>query len=646
MLTAPFRPSINAMLASACILGSISPALAAELDPAFASHAVIQRDRPIPVSGTADPGETVTVEIGAHVGTAVAGRDGRFRIVLPAMAAGGPYRITVAARSGTSIAEDVLIGDVFLCSGQSNMEMTIAESQDSRAQIANSGDTAIRMMTVPRQTALDPRVTFEKAPRWDVAGPQTAGAFSAACFYMLKDLRRTVDVPLGAIHSSWGGTRISSWMSDAALGQTGAAAEVQLRQLSAKDPTSAQRGFGTRWESWWRAAHKDAPWMPDADRDWRPVPKIGYWEDWGDPELVEYNGFMWLRRELMLTAAQVAQGASLDLGLLDDQDVVWINGRPVGGGGSISTPRRYALPKGSLKAGRNVVTVNVNDLWGKGGMAGPADSIAVTFRNGQRLPLGEGWSYSPDRRRAPGMPRPPWDDTAGAGNLYAAMIAPLGSPALKGVAWYQGESDTALPGYAGRLSAMIAAWRVQFDTPNLPFAIVSLAGFGAPAAAPGASGWADVRNDQRKVAVNDPRVGLTLTLDIGDPFDVHPGEKRELGRRLARTMRAIAYGGPDSASGPSVRFVTRGENAVVVTFEGVTGSLVTRGSTQAIGFELCGADQASCRFVPGIIAGNQVTLPQDGAAPTRVRYAWADAPTINLFDSAGLPAGPFELPIP
>lgn len=622
------------------------------LDPVFGDHAVLQREHPIAVRGRTAPGETVTGRLGQAEASTRADGEGRFELVFPAMAAGGPYSLMVTAASGMTQASDMLIGDVLLCSGQSNMEMAVDRAQDADNQIAASDDPLLRLFTIERKTALAPTRDLGKVSGWLRSGPQTAGGFSAACFYMAQDLRRSANVPIGAIHSSWGGSRISAWMDDDALRASGQGDAADLRALYARDPSAASAQAGSIWEAWWRKASGDAagrePWQADAALGWQPVPRIAYWEDWGIEALKAFNGMVWFRRVVTLTPAQARQSAMLAIGPVDDADQTWVNGRPVGSGGNPGKPRVYALQAGALQAGRNVITVNANDSYGRGGMPGPAEAMQLALADGTVIALGEGWDYAIETRKVARPPRAPWEDTAGVGTIYNAMIAPLGRIGLKGVAWYQGESDVDLPGYAQRMAAMMASWRRQFGVPDLPFAIVQLANYGAAATIPSESGWAALREQQRQAVIADRgRAALALTLDLGDPLDIHPGEKREVGRRLARAVRAIAYGASDPPSGPAISAAEHTTDGNVrLTFGGVTGALSVRSSANAIGFELCGQQPGSCRFTAGRVSDDTVMLQGDGKPATRVRYAWADSPVVNLYDGAGLPAGPFEITLP
>ena len=644
--------TVTACLAIGAILatGATAALAAPRLDGVLGDHAVIQRGQPIVLSGQAAAGETVMITLAGRSVTAKAARDGKFSASLPALPAGGPYDLTIAAPSGAAVLRDILVGDVFLCSGQSNMELRVEQGQGLFPDAHPEVDDKLRLLTIAKVSAAAPLARFAQQPAWTVSGPTTAPSFSAACFYMVQALRRTSGVPIGAVHSSWGGSRISAWMSDTALRQAGLGDPADLLALYARDPAAANRQASTIWESWWRAGSGDAvgrePWQPDAALDWHPVPAMTNFETWGVPALADYNGMIWYQHEVQLTAEQARGPATLVLGMVDDADRTWVNGVGVGGSSLASQSRVYALPAGSLKAGRNMITVNDDDVYAYGGMTGPADAMRLSFADGTSVLLGTDWRYAIAKRLDGAAPRVPWDDINGAGTLYNAMIAPLGSTKFAGMAWYQGESDTGIPGYDRRMTALIADWRHRFGTSETGFGIVQLANYGSPAITPSESGWGDVRDAQRRVAATDPHAGIAVALDLGDALDIHPGEKHEVGQRLARVMRAAVYGEKIAPSGPAVADARRAaDGGVVVRFSGVTGALHARSSAQAIGFELCGAAVGTCRYAPGKVAGSEVTLPGDGQPVTRVRYAWADAPATNLADDAPLPVGTFEVPV-
>lgn len=619
------------------------------LHPLFSDHAVLQRGQPIPVWGTASPGERVTVTLGTARRTATAGRDGRWQVELPAMEVGGPLTLTASGRGGsTSRAQDLLIGDVWLCSGQSNMEWPVRRALNGEAEVQNANDPQVRILTVPQRSALEPQKTLAGV-RWELATPQTAADFSAACWFMVRDLRASEKVPIGAIDSSWGGTRIRPWMDEAAARRTGGQADAGLLAKYRADPAAAARLYGEQWGEWWRTATGSAagtePWRNSAALTWSPVPSIGYWEQWGVPEFANFNGSVWMRRRFTLTKDEAAGDATLLLGVVDDYDQTFVNGVGVGSNFGWALPREYRVPANLLRAGENKIIVYVGDSWGLGGLQGPAERLSLKLGGERSMPLGAGWEYSIVRGNPGDPPRAPWDGFAGLGTIYNGMIAPLGPFGFKGVAWYQGESDVNVPGYAARLGAMMQSWRSQFRNRELPFLVVSLANFGPPQTEPRASGWAELREQQRLAAARDRHAAIVIAMDHGERGDIHPPNKQPVGQRLARAARALAYGGREAASGPQIASARRTPDGVVLQFEGVTGRLRSWSGLNVNAFELCGPSQETCRFAMAVADGATVRVTEDGRPATRVRYAWSESPVVNLYDEANLPAGPFEIAI-
>ena len=642
---------LNRLVALALLAAPGALQAAPTLNTLFSDHAVLQRGRPLAVWGAAEPRERVTVTLGGASRTVRAGGDGAWRVDLPAMEAGGPYRLTATGAGGASAAaDDLLVGDVFLCSGQSNMEFPVSRALNGDAEVQNASDAQVRILTVPQRTSLDPESALPRDVTWQPVSPQTIRDFSAACWFMVRELRQRQDVPIGAIDASWGGTRIRPWMDEAAARAGGGGEDADLLALYRRDQAAAGRRFGEVWGRWWRQASGDAegaePWRNSAALQWRPFPRIGLWEQWGDPAFANFNGYVWARRRFTLTAEEAPTGGTLSIGVVDDYDATWVNGVGVGSNYGWSNPRDYRLASGVLRAGENEVLVNIGDSWGGGGFQGPAERLMLTLGNGRVIPLGEGWEYSVVRPGLGDPPRAPWDSHAGLSTIYNGMIAPLGAYGLRGVAWYQGESDVGVPGYAQRLAGMMASWRRQFRDAQLPFLVVSLANYGARSAMPRPSGWAELREQQRLAAERDPRAALVVAMDLGEPGDIHPPNKQEVGRRLARAARALVYGESGvAASGPEVARARRADGAIVVEFTGVDRALETLSSDRALAFELCGATQESCRWAAATAAGATVRIADDGRPATRVRYGWGESPVVNLFDAAGLPPGPFEVAI-
>jgi sialate O-acetylesterase len=564
------------------------------------------------------------------------------------MPEGGPFVLSATSPAGRSIASDILIGDVWLCSGQSNMELPVSRALDSWNQTQSADDPQFRILTVPHLSGPTSKTVIEAPIQWQAITPQTVGDFSAACYFMVRDLRRSYKVPMGAINASWGGTPIRAWLDESGAAAAGDEDYAQL-QLFRRDPAAANKSFGEKWADWWRGKTGDQagqePWNASDRLKWSPVPRMEYWEQWGDPRFADFNGMMWMRKRFTLTPAEAAKSATISLSVIDEIDETFVNGKAVGGRYTWEAPREYHIPAGVLRAGENEVLVNAFDGSGAGGMSGPAENVKLTLSDGTVKPLGEGWQYSVVTQQVGAGPLSPWDSAMGLTQIYNGMIAPLRDYGLTGVAWYQGEADVGQPGsYAGRLEAMMRGWRTQFRQPRLPFLVVSLANFGPSSSKPVASGWAELREQQRLGVQRKSNAALVIAMDLGERLDIHPANKIELGRRLARAADVLAYGAP-GPFGPEVAAAHRTPTGIEVEFKGVTGSLQTWSGTRALAFELCGSTQDSCRFADAVAVGSSVRIAVDGKPATRVRYGWADTPVTNLYDEKQLPPGPFEVPV-
>jgi sialate O-acetylesterase len=626
---------------SLLILAALSASGAAAvptIDPQFGSHAVIQRGKPIILSGNAGPNERVSVSFAGGRKTAIADPSGRWQAAFSAQSAGGPYSI---ALNGVTAANDVAVGDVWLCSGQSNMEYPLRRALNGDGEVQGANDPDLRLMKVPQQLGGRPARQFEKRPSWAPTTPDSAKDFSAACYFMVRDLRTTEKVPIGAIDDTWGGTPIRAWMDEASVASSGGADAAQIVTLYRTDPTTAVRQFGGQWGEWWRKQTGDTPgrepWNASARLSWKPMPSLTYWDTWS-PEWKAWIGSIWARDRVTLTPAEAAQPATLSLSAVDDLDQTFVNGIPVGGENDPTNAREYPLPQGVLKPGNNEIMVFARNVWGQGGFKGPADRFALTFADGHSQPLTSGWEYSKIADAVGQPPVAPWVGSSGVSTIYNAMVAPLGALGLKGVAWYQGEADVGQPGYDRRLAAWMANWRAQFRDARLPFLIVGLAGWGKPVSQPVESGWAALIDEQRRGVERDPAAALASAIDLGEPNDIHPANKQEVGRRLALAAHQLAYRDGGAVGSLPVSAVRRGDS-IVVTF---TKPLQVLSGANANAFELCGA---SCRYADARVQGSSVIITGDGQPVTRVRYAWADYPVVNLYDFDLLPVPVFELPV-
>ena len=643
--TCPYFLAV-AVLAWAGAAGAAPPALLAS---PFQDHAVLQRDRPIALWGRAPPNEIVRATFAGRMVEARAGADGAWHAELPATPAGGPFDLDVRTRSGAAQQlRDVLVGDVWLCSGQSNMVLQVHRALDSRAEIAGASDDGIRLLTVANDTSLVPLDDFKRAVEWQPVTPATTREFSAACYFFARELRKTLDVPMGLINASWGGSAISTWLDERTLQSLGDAYREPLALLAAyrQDPARGAVLWGEQWQRWWRARSGDAggaePWNANPDASWKPVPAFGPWEKWSGAGLEQWNGMVWYRTSVTLDAAQAGQGARLALGAVDEVDQTFVNGKPVGNNANAGEQRVYPLARGTLRAGENTIVVNVLDTYATGGMTGPAERLALELDDGSKVPLAGPWLYKPVDAGLGSPPRTPWEATAGLTAIANAMIAPLGAYGLRGVLWYQGESDVERAAtYDTLLAALMRDWRQQFRF-ELPFLIVQLANYGRPSATPVDSGWAALRDAQRRAVDRDGNAALTVAIDIGESTDIHPANKQELARRLARAARHLVYGEKLAPSGPRPLAATRAGDEVTVRFGDVDGALVAYSAAGPIAFELCDGAREHCRFVAAKASGDRVALDPAGGPAAYVRYCWADSPVCNLYDASGLPAGPFE----
>jgi sialate O-acetylesterase len=639
------------------------------LAPIFQHHAVLQRDRPIRLFGQADAGSPLVITLAGRVLQVEADAQGDWRAELPALPAGGPHVLEVRSGSRRQRVEDVLVGEVWLCSGQSNMALPVRRTLDADSEIAQAQNARNRVLTVPEAASIRPSRAFARSAPWRLTRPDTVGEFSAACYYFARELQKQVDVPIGLIVAAWGGSRIQAWIPSEGLARLQVHAEdLDALHLYAEAPGEAAARWGERWAQWWQRHSSQGtqvrPWRPEYREgpDWADAPlDLGAWERWGLPALAAYDGMLWYRNTLRLSPEQARQSAVLELGPADETDVTWVNGRVVGSLYGPGEQRRYAVPAGLLRAGENLIAVNVLDTWRDGGLAGPASAHALRLADGRRISLTRAWRWRmASASSAP--PRAPWQSAAGLSMLYNGMIAPLGDYGLRGVVWYQGESNTfEATQYAPALEALIADWRQQFGAP-LAWLTVQLAGFGPPPTAPGESGWAELRAVQRRRGIDDPHYGLASAIDLGDRYDIHPPNKQELGRRLALVARHQVYGEADlTSAAPEPVRAWREDGQVVLQFDGGGARLLSYGSDQPIGFELCDAAESKespsavsgeavrgrrCRYAQAQLDGSRLRLDAPNAATaTHVRHAWADNPVITLFDSSGLPVLPFELPI-
>lgn len=601
---------------------------------------VLQRGQPIIVAGSAAPNSEVTGDLGGRKARGRASADGRFSLTFPASeAVASGVTLTLTDTTGSASWGDILVGDVWLCSGQSNMELSVNRALNTWNELRLSPDDGLRLAMVTKDTAAVPQDRFSQPLSWASAGPKTIGEFSAACYYMGKQLRANrKGVPVGLIHSNWGGSAARAWLDPVGVKALYGQAALDQLQLYQRDPMAAAQAFVPQWYDWWRKNDQGRePWKNPDTLPWKPVPKISFWNEWTGTGLdTDPTANVWLRKDLELTEAQAKAGGTLSVGALDDLDLTWVNGRPVGYTFGWGVERHYKVPAAYLKPGKNSVLIAVNNMWDTGGFFAGPDRLFFEPASGAPISLGTGWEYSIGT--VDGVPpRAPWDANAGLGVMSNYMIAPLGPMRLAGVAWYQGESDVGQPDYDVKLRELFAGWRRQFG-PQTRMLVVQLADFGARTDKPVESGWARLRQEQLEAVAADANAALVTAIDIGEATDIHPANKNDLGKRLALAAEGKPMPMPQSA-------VLSGET-LTVSFTGVEGGLHALGGPYALGVELCGEAQDSCHYVLPALYGDRMLIPvTDGKPVTKLRYAWSDAPVVNLYDGRGLPVPGFELQV-
>ncbi len=614
----------------------------------FGNHMVLQRECPIRVWGSASKGETVTVRFAGVEATAQADRSGRWTATLPALAADAtPREMTVAGRDNALRFTNVVVGDVWLCSGQSNMEWRLFPTTGCEAEIAASANPNIRLLSVGDKIAFEEQEDIDSGA-WTECTPETSRTFSAVGYYFGKFIQCETGVPVGLIDSSWGGTDIETWMSWDTMrttpdydryGDKRSPREAIGKGLEPYRAYSAalknDRGDRERWY---------APDVEASAKHWRSMLLPQIWEN----VLGRDDGHVWFRKSVTLPASVAGKRGVLHLPAVDDADVTYVNGRRVGETRGWDRHRRYELPDDALHGGENLIAVRVEDTGGNGGIWGDPKELYLEVE-GVRYDLAGTWLYRPSA--TPTMfglaERGDYGNPNNfASLLYNGMIAPLVGYGIQGAIWYQGENNAGRArSYRELFPQMIRDWRAKWGC-EFPFFWVQLANFMAVKAQPGESEWAELREAQN-LTLTLPATGQAVITDIGDADDIHPRNKRDVGYRLSRAALNVAYGRSDvAAGGPAYRSMEREGNRIVLTFDATDALRPADGNRYGYlhGFTIAGADR---RFVWAQAyvrdSGTVVVFSDEVADPVAVRYGWADNPQDDdLTDASGLLASPFR----
>ena len=614
----------------------------------FGDNMVLQRERPIRVWGRAAKGETVTVRFAGTEVSTRADRTGRWEATLPAMEADAtPREMTVAGRGGELRFANVVVGDVWLCSGQSNMEWRLDPTTGCEAEIAASANPNIRLLSVGDKIAFEEQEDIESG-QWVACTPETSRVFSAVGYWFGKFIQAETGVPVGLIDSSWGGTDIETWTSWGAMRTT----PDYARYAGKRSPGEAI-GRGIENYLAYEAVLENDPgdrerWYDPAvaapETHWPTMTLPQFWEE----ALGSADGRIWFRKTVVLPASAAGKAGVLHLPAVDDADVTYVNGRQVGATQGWDRPRRYELPAGTLHEGENLVVVRVDDTGGSGGIWGDAAGLYLEV-GGERYDLAGAWRYRPSATTA--MFGIAYGGNYGNPNsfaslLYNGMIAPLVGYGIRGAIWYQGENNAGRArSYRELFPLMIRDWRGRWGY-EFPFCWVQLANFMAVKPQPGESEWAELREAQNGTLAL-PATGQAVITDIGEANDIHPRNKRDVGYRLSRAALNVAYGRADvAAGGPVYRSMERDGSRIVLTFDAAGALRPADGNRYGYlhGFAIAGADR---RFVwaKAYVRDDRtvVVFSDEVAEPAAVRYGWADNPQDDdLTDASGLLASPFR----
>lgn len=629
------------------VLAVCSPAFAEVRLPRLLSDGVIlQRDTAASIWGWADDGGSVKVYLDGELAGDTEAVDGRWQVRIEPVGAGGPHELTVEGENSVTV-RDLYFGDVWVASGQSNMELPMERVKEKYPEEIIAADyPRIRMFTVPRKYEFKRPLEDLDGGSWVPSTPSTVLDFSAVAYFFANEIHNHLRVPVGIISSSYGGSPAEGWMSEEALEQFPHYREIArrfgddnyLQRLKAADKAAADAWYGKIDEAD-KGLHGAKLWSaPDLDDSaWAEMSVPGFWSD-TDPGPI--NGVVWFRRTFELPRSAEGMPAKLMLGRIVDADTTYINGTKVGTTTYQYPPRRYDIAEGILRAGENTITVRVVNSAGDGGFVD--DKPYELYADDTTVDLTGTWRYKVGAVAEPLVP-PQFLDYKQPLGFYNAMLAPLENMTIKGVIWYQGESNVERADEYRRLfPAMIRDWRKHWGQGDFPFIFVQLANFLEPVDRPSESAWAELRGAQLSTLA-EPNTAMAVAIDVGEWNDIHPLNKKAVGHRLALAARNIAYGESDLvSSGPLFRSLTARDDKLTLAFDHPGCGLIARGG-RLQGFAISEGDDAYV-WADAVIDGDKVTVWNDSVThPVSVRYAWADNPVnANLYNCDGLPASPFQ----
>ncbi len=606
---------------------------------------VLQRNKNITIWGWADANEKVSVQFNKQSKSTKADKLGKWIVVLSPEVAGGPFQLVIKGKNTITLS-NILIGEVWVCSGQSNMEWPLRSSNNAEEEIKNASFPSIRHFEVTKSVSTKPEDDV-KGGNWNVCSPETAGNFTAVGYFFARELYQKLNIPIGLIHTSWGGTHSETWTSYEAFAQNpefkdmiAAMPKVDLEALSKqkqevmlKKLTEMGINFPAKDVDRWNRGDYN-------DNAWKTMPLPNTWESQG---LADFDGVVWFRKVVTIGAADAGKEATLELAKIDDSDESFVNGVLVGATKNrYDDKRKYKIPAGVLKEGRNVIAVRVEDTGGGGGIYGDAGDVKLTTSSGIVISLAGNWSFNIESSLSGNSSVGPNDYPT---LLFNAMLNPIFNYGIGGAIWYQGESNAGRAyQYRTAFPLMIQDWRNHFKQGDFPFYFVQLANFNSNnGTTEHGSYWAELREAQTST-LSLPNTGMAVTTDIGNPTDIHPRNKQDVGKRLAAVALNKVYQQNNVFSGPMYKSMKVEGNTVRLSFTETGSGLMAKDKYGYVkGFEVAGADQ-KFKYAKAWIDGNDVVVSAEGISnPASVRYAWADNPEdANLYNKEGFPASPFR----
>lgn len=614
----------------------------------FSDNMILQRDIAVPVWGWAKTGRKIQLRFDNQVFNTTA-KDGSWKIQIPPHKYGGQYQLKITSTDTTITFTNITFGDIWLCGGQSNMEFFVENADNGPQEVEQANYPAIRLFEVPHKIAIEPVQDIESG-QWAKCTPKSVKQFSAVGYFFGRKLYKDLNIPIGLIGDNFGGTIIETWMSPKAFEKL-PEYQKQIHQVANKDLNQEKEESASKFKSWLaNFSSQDAGKNGDQflwhniDYSQEPTMTIPIqWESSNIKELKDMDGVIWLAKEFTLTAQQAKQATTLSLGPIDDSDITWINGHKVGEHyNQWNKDRVYDIPSSILEEGKNQIVVRIEDYLGGGGIYGKPSKLFLQMADKQLALVGD-WHYKVGFTATTPMPKGSnFGPNSAPTLLYNGMINPIYKYPIKGVIWYQGETNTYRAiDYKELKINWIRDWRRLWQNPNMPMIWVQLAGYQEPPTLPKESIWAELREAQ-EAALSEPNTAMITAIDLGAATTIHPTHKQEVGRRLALAALKEVYHKPVSYKSPRfVRIKKKRRKYIDIAIDQAVHLDVK--SDSIIGFTIAGKDQVFQNANAKLRRHHTIRIfVPKGIKPLAIRYNWSRNPKKHLKNKEGFPLLPFR----